>query len=139
MLVAEPAFPGMASGARLPVVAVIVTVLVVIVVFSTVSFAQTSSYSANLSNFGSVQTTHYANYTPAQSGMFRFSWHTNNGGTVTFSLVGPSGMSLYTSAAASGSGSVFVFRAGTYQFEMYGAQAEAVHVTGTLSFFAPLI
>ncbi len=137
--VGEPSFPGLAAGARLPVVAVILGVLVVIIFFSTVSFAQTSPYSADLSNAGSVLTTHFANYSPIQSGTFRFSWHTTDGGTVTFSLLSPSGRSLYSSTAGAGAGSAYVVRAGNYQFEMSGSVAETVRVTGTLSFSAPLI
>jgi hypothetical protein len=111
----------------------------VVFIAATVPFPGTSSYSAAVSNSSDLLTSHYTTYTPPQSGRFNFSWHTEGGSPVTFTLVGPSGATLYSSTAASGSGHLFVFRAEVYQFGFRNATAETVQVTGTLEFSVPLI
>jgi hypothetical protein len=138
-LVNEPAFPGLAASARLPVLGVIIAILVVVFLASTVPVAQTSTYSATVTNSGDLSGPHYAAYTPPQSGRFSFSWHTESGGAVDFTVLGPSGAPVYSSTGASGSGHLFVFRAEEYQFGFVNASAETVHLTGTLSFSVPLI
>lgn len=107
---------------------------------SIVPIGQTSSYSAKISNSGDLSSWHYAGYTTAHPGTFRFSWYTLGGGTVTFSLVGPYGALLYSSTGSStGSANLSFPSGGTYQFGMYGTLAETVRVTGTLSYTAPLL
>lgn len=134
-----PAFPGLASGARLPVLGVLGAVLLVVFLASTVPVAGTASYSATVTNSGDLLVPHYVTYTPPQSGRFNFSWHTDGGGPVAFTVLGPSGAPLYSSTGAIGTGHLFVFRAENYQFGFSNATAETVRVTGTLSFSVPLI
>jgi len=135
----EPGFPGLAAGARFPVLGVIVAVLIVVFLASTVPVAQTSSYSATVTNSGDLTAPHYTTYTPPQSGRFSFSWHTESGRAVAFTLLGPSGGAIYSSTGASGSGHLFVFRAENYEFGFVNATAQTVRVSGTLSFTVPLI
>ncbi len=135
----EPAFPGLATGARFPVLVVLAAVLIAVFLASTVPIAQTSAYSATISNSGDPLVPHYTTYLPPQSGRFHFSWQTEGGGVVAFSLVGPSGRAVYSSTAASGSGQLFVYRAENYQFGFSNSTAETVLVSGTLSYSVPLI
>ncbi len=135
----EPAFPGLAAGARFPVLVVLVVVLIAMFLASTVPVAQTSTYSATLTNSGDPTTPHYATYLPLQNGRFQFSWHTESGGAVAFTLVAPSGKTVYSSTAASGSGQLFVYRAENYQFGISNATIETVLISGTLSSSVPLI
>jgi hypothetical protein len=135
----DPAFPGLASGARFPVLGIIMAVLLVLFIASTVPFAQTSSYSGTITNSSDPLAPHYTTYTPPQSGRFNFSWQTESGRAVAFTLLGPSGVAIYSSTAASGSGHLFVYRAQIYQFGFFNSTAETVRVTGTLSFAVPII
>ena len=134
-----PAFPGLAAGARFPVLVVLVAVLISVFLASTVPIAQTSAYSATITNSGDPLVPHYTTYLPPQSGRLHFSWHTENGGVVAFTLIGPSGRAVYSTTAVGGSGQLFVYRAENYQFGFSNTTVETVLVSATLSYSVPLI
>jgi hypothetical protein len=115
----------------------VVAVAVVALAIVPVSHSATESFV--LKNGGSLTPlTHPVRF--PDSGEFAFHWSTVGGGTVTFTVLNPGGITLYqASSAASGTGNIAVTAGSVETFEILDWLPETVDVSGTLSYSAPTI
>lgn len=116
------------------VVVAVILLVVLLVVFSTVGLAQAFTWSGTVSSPGSSST----GYTPSHSGTFDFAWSNASGVPVTFTVLSPSGSTLFSNAVpvANGTGSVSVSGGSTYKLEISSALAATTSISGTLYFTA---
>jgi len=122
-----------------PVLIVVIVGLLALVLLATVPVSQAAAASFSISNPGSSTDTYYDNYSAPYAGTFTFSWYSNDGGSVTFTVVDSLDVTLYTLDASSGSGNISVLGGDTYSFGIYDWLPETVTVSGTLHYTAPYL
>jgi hypothetical protein len=116
-----------------------VAAVLVVVALVAIPVAHASAQTFTMNNPGSLTALTHAVTFP-RSGTFTFTWSTTNGGTVTFTVLGSGGVTIYaSSSAASGGGTLAVSEGTPYTFEILDWLPEVVDVTGTLSYQAPLL
>jgi hypothetical protein len=112
---------------------------VVLTVLIAVPFAQTAPEGLTLTNSGSLLSAVGQPITFPHGGTFDFSWSTESGRTVTFSVLSPSGTTVYSSDSTGGSASIAVGDTGAYLFEIDDWLPETVVLSGTLHYSAPML
>ncbi len=122
-----------------PVLVVVIVGLVALVLLATVPVNQTAAESFSIANPGSSVNTYVFNLTSPYAGTFTFSWYSNDGGSVTFTVLDSVGSTLYTLDSSSGSGNVTMQGGGVYTFGIYDWLPETVQVSGTLHYTAPIL
>lgn len=126
-------------GWLVPVLVVVIVGLVAVVLLATVPVDQTAPESFAITDPGSLLYTYVFNFTSPHAGTFDFSWYSNDGGSVTFTVVDIGGSTLYTLGSSSGSGNVTMQGGGVYAFGIFDLLPETVQVSGTLHFTAPIL
>ena len=111
------------------VIGVVVAVVVLAVLFI-VPFPLPFSFT--VSNPGSVTSSVCYGVAYARGAAVSFSWSTSDGSRVSLSVKDQASNTVYTSTAASGSGS-FSADGGNYVYCLYTWSASSVHVQGTAS------
>ena len=120
------------------VAAASVAAVVVLVVLFAVPVARAAAEQMTLSNAGGLSPVGET-ISFGHSGTFDFSWSTESGRSVTFSVLGPGGMTLYSSDTPGTTATISVSSSGKFTFEIYDWLPEQVTLHGTLHYSAPLL
>ncbi|MGP8078009.1 MAG: hypothetical protein ACLQD8_05710 [Thermoplasmata archaeon] len=104
-----------------------------------VPVAQSVPENLTLINSGSLLSAVGQTVSFPHGGTLELSWWTASGRSVTFSVLAPSGSTIYSSDSARGSASLGVGDSGPYTLEIYDLLPETVTVSGTLHYSAPML
>lgn len=100
---------------------------------------QSAPITFGISDPGDPLYTYVDNQTFAHAGTFDFVWNTNDGGSVNFTIIDPSNVTVYNVSGPSGLGTLPIPASGQYTFGIFTQNPENVSVSGTYHFTAPLL
>ena len=109
-------------------------------VLTVVPIPHSVPYNFSITNPGSVSTTYYYTQSLCPAGVnASVSFTVVSGDTVTFSVVNPSGGTVWSDDASSGSTTFTIESCGAYQFGAYDWAAETVDVSVTVNSVSPIL
>lgn len=135
----QPSTPRSHAG-RNAIIAIAILIVLLLVVLVAVPLPHTTNSSFSISNPGSVSKTYTQSESLCPSGATAsVSYTTADGKSVTFSIIDPSGGTVWSHDAASGSTSFTVQSCGSYQFGIYDWAGDTVNVNLSLSSDSPIL
>jgi zinc ribbon protein len=122
------------------VIVIIIIIILIVAVLALVPVPLKVSYSFSIDNPGSVSATYYTSKSLCPAGASAsVTFTVVSGDTVTFSVLDPNGMTVWSDDSSSGSTTFTVQNCGTYQFGAYDWSPETVDISVSVASASPIL
>ncbi len=129
-------FPGQITYA---VISLVIAGAVVVGLLYLVPLARHDPETFSISSEGGFKCGWGPNLTVAHDGTFVFSWAVNDSTSVSFVMIAPPGVAMFSTSYSSGTATVDVDGGSQYQFQFCSGGPATLQLTGTLNFAIPVL